>query len=156
MLILAMFSIIVWGCKQRLDYWNINYPAEVEYQIDLFKQYAPDKVRAKKLTIVLTGQGIRNADGTLCAGLASPKDRKIYLDTTSYYWKNAKTTLVLHELGHYVLDRRHHNNYFVHPAIPELELPVSVMNIEPDIKEEWMTDKIDLQHYYLNELFSYL
>ena len=71
----------------------------------------------KPLTIKLTGHGLRSKDGILCAGLSSPKKKTIYLDTTSSHWIKSKTSLTIHELGHYVLDRHHNERIFVHPLL---------------------------------------
>lgn len=141
------------GCKQNLDVWKIEYPAELEYQVSLFKQHAPPRQRARELTIVLTGHGIRTQDGMLCAGLSSKKDQKIYLDTTSTHWMFTRTALVLHELGHYVLDRKHNQRSFYHTSKPDLRIPESVMTTEPELKEEYIRDNQVIEDYYLNELF---
>ena len=152
-ILFVLISCSISGCKEQLDYWQLNYPAEVEYQVELFKQYAPPNIKAKKLTIVLTGHGLRSRDGLLCAGLSSERDRKIYLDTTSSHWLNAKTALVLHELGHYVLDREHNNQNFTHRSNPGQPIPVSVMTTTHNVREGLIIENIVLQQYYLNELF---
>ena len=141
------------GCKQNLDNWKIEYPAELEYQVSLFKQHAPPKQRAMELTIVLTGHGLTTQDGILSAGLSSKKDKRIYLDTTTTHWIHTRTAFVLHELGHYVLDRNHNQRSFYHPSNPELRIPESVMTILPEVKEEYIRDNQVLEDYYLNELF---
>lgn len=144
------------GCKQELDAWKIEYPAELEYQISLFKEHAPSGLRAREVTIVLTGPGIRTKDGVLCAGLSSPRKKRIYLDTTSMHWINTKTALVLHELGHYVLNRKHNQTLFYHPSNSALKIPETVMISQPYpyLKEEDIRENQVLQDYYLNELFN--
>ena len=137
-----------------MDTWNITYPAELEEEIMLFKEHAPPGLKAKPLTIVLTGHGLRSEDGNLCAGISSPKRKAIYLDTTSTHWIESKTSLTWHELGHYVLDRRHDERFFIHPLFPEITIPESVMTIEPEPTDQLLDEKPFLQEYYLNELFS--
>ena len=152
--LIILLTCLASSCKDRLDAWQINYPPGLEDQVKLFKEYAPPGTRARKLTIVLTGHGLRSEDGILCAGLSSPKNRKIYLDTTSSHWIHAKTALTLHELGHYVIGRRHNDRKFYHFSNPELRIPESVMTVQPDVDEDLICNNIELQNYYLNELFN--
>jgi hypothetical protein len=152
--LLSLLVIGIAGCKQKLDAWKIEYPAELEYQISLFKEHAPSGLRAREVTIVLTGPGVRSKDGVLCAGLSSPRNKRIYLDTTSMHWIKTRTALVLHELGHYVLDRKHNQTFFYHPSNSVLEIPESVMIPQPYLKEEYIRENQVLQDYYLNELFN--
>ena len=94
------------GCKSDIDNWDITYPTELEDIVNLFKEHAPEGIKVSKVKIVLTGNGIYDSSGTLCAGLSVPKENTIYLDTTSTHWKESRTALVWHELGHYVLERK--------------------------------------------------
>ena len=64
-----------------------------------------------------------------------------------------RTGLVLHELGHYVLNRQHNQQTFYHDSNPELKIPESVMTILPDLKEEYIRGNASLEEYYLQELF---
>lgn len=153
-ILFTLMVLIGASCGQKLDNWNITYPAELEMQVQLFKEHAPSHVRSRELTIVLTGHGLRSKNGLLCAGLSCPKEKTIYLDTTSTHWMFCKTAFTLHELGHYVLDRKHIERTFYHPSNPELLIPESVMTINPLIKEEMIVDNLKLQNYYLNELFN--
>ena len=66
----------------------------------------------------------------------------------------ARTALVLHELGHYVLERKHKEKFFVHPSIEELILPESVMTTQPEPMDEHLNSNLELRDYYLNELFN--
>jgi hypothetical protein len=111
------------------------------------------------LTIILTDHGIRDHHGALCAGLSMPKEKMIYLDTTSTHWKEAKTALTLHELGHYVLERHHDSQYIEHPlydthASYKFHIPRSIMTILPKVKEAYLLDDPFLRDYYMNELFN--
>lgn len=153
LVILLVTAIFIQACKQEIANWRINYPPELETQVKLFKEYAPPDLKVRKLTIVLTGNAIKNSNGLFCAGLSAPREKKIYLDTTSTHWLEYKTALLMHELGHYVLDRDHFNEFHTEllgvPTIPK-----SVMIIRPEVKEEYFMDRLDLRDYYMNELFN--
>ena len=70
-----------------MDNWNITYPAELEEAVNLFKESAPQDLKARRVTIVLTGHGIKDSKGNLSAGLSKPKERKINtnLELRDYY-----------------------------------------------------------------------
>lgn len=151
--ILFLTTLSTFACKQDIDNWRITYPPELETQIELFEEYAPPDLKAKKLTIVLTGNGIKDHHGSLCAGLSMPRKKKIYLDTTSEHWMKCKTALVLHELGHYVLEREHDDRWLPYEIFGQ-SIPWSVMTIEPVVKESYMVDNEIYRDYYMNELFN--
>ena len=135
----------------NLDEWPISYPPEVEEPVNLFLDYAPDWVEAKPLTIVLTGE--LRSNGRQVCGLASHKKKKIFLDTTSHAWKYSRNTLVLHELGHYVLKREHTQDT---TTLFETwkGFPVSLMHYQASKPSDWNLRRNELLDYYLEELFS--
>lgn len=146
--------VIMSGCKKNMDNWDINYPSELEYEVKLFKENAPKGLKAGRLSIILTGHGLSDIHGSLCAGLSKPKEHTIYLDTTSSHWAKSKTALVLHELGHYVLDRDHKEKFFVHQSLQNLIIPESVMTTQPEPEDETLDGNSEIVDYYLNELFN--
>lgn len=144
--------ISIQSCKKyELDEWPINYPKEVEKEVNLFIDNAPDWVVAKPLNIVLTNN--IKSGGIIVCGLSSHDKKAIYLDTTSYSWKNSRTTLVLHELGHYVLNREHKSDT---TTIFETwkGFPVSLMHPKTSKPTNWNLRREDLLNYYLHELFN--
>lgn len=150
--LVLIFLLTLTSCKKyTLDYWPVVYPPEVEYQINLFLDYAPPGIKTKPLTIILTDKIYYKGNRVL--GLTSISDKTIYLDTTSMSWKYSRTTLVLHELGHYVLNRDHLND-----TTTILDTwhgyPASFMYFETGKPSDWNLKRTDLLDYYMEELFS--
>lgn len=137
--------------KYDLEHWPVSYPPEVEYQMSLFIDNAPQGLEVKPLTIKLTKDLYLR--GTKVAGLCSHKDNTIYLDTTSTMWGQSRTALVLHELGHYALRRKHLND-----TVTILDtwngFPVSFMNQGGGKPSDWNLSREDLLEYYMEELFN--
>lgn len=155
-IILLLILLLSSSCERKLDYWWISYPPEVHEQIELFKEYAPDGTKSMKLTILLTGEIWRN--GVRAAGISSPTTQTIKLDTTSLMWKLSKTSLVLHELGHFVLFRVHTDGLLKEDIFgtkfSSKGFPVSLMNSYLLNPREYHWESPDMKEYYMNELFN--
>lgn len=148
----ALFALLFLSCCHTYDLeeWPINYPPEVEAPVNLFIDYAPEWVEAKPLTIVLTNE--LRSNGRKVCGLSSHRMNKILLDTTSHAWKYSKQTLVLHELGHYVLKREHtHDTTTIYDTWKGF--PISLMHYSVSKPSDWNLSNDELLNYYLDELF---
>jgi len=149
--VLLILSALCSCQKYDLEHWPVTYPPEVEYQMNLFIDNAPQGLEVKPLTIKLTSN--LYLQGTKVAGKSSHKDNTIYLDTTSAKWKQARTSLVMHELGHYVLRRQH-----LHDTTTILDTwqgyPISFMNWATGKPSDWNLKREDLLEFYMEELFN--
>jgi hypothetical protein len=151
---ILLTSLLFVSCKRyELDQWPLSYPKEVEEQVLLFIDYAPNWVKAKPLTIKLTDD-IRGKGKDVC-GLSSRDNKTIYIDTTSVSWESARTSLIMHELGHYVLDRGHLSDTTTLFDTWK-NFPVSFMHPYVGKPSDWNLKREELLEYYMNELFYLL
>jgi hypothetical protein len=151
-LIILFGLFILSSCKKYdLENWPVSYPKEVEEQMKLFLDYAPPGLRTKPLTIKLTSELF--VDGKKVSGICSYRKNIIYLDTASVLWHSARTRLVMHELGHFVLRREHLNDTTTIFGIWQ-GFPVSFMMLDCSHPSDWNLKRVDLLDYYMNELFT--
>lgn len=133
--------------------WDVTYPEEIEPQVKLFIENAPDNVRSPKLTIVLMGN-LPLQKGKTVAGYTSKKENTIYLDTLSSQWAQSRYAFVLHELGHFVLKRDHNDNLTTVLNV-YLDYPESIMNsFTPEPYDEELLRNDRLMEFYMDELFE--
>ncbi len=86
------------------------------------------------------------------AGLAVPDKRAILVDTTTLIWKLNPETLVFHELGHLLLNRRHDNAWFTRIGLDGDSIPKSLMH---ESRSYFYGEKhVILREYYIDELFD--
>jgi hypothetical protein len=104
LLLLTIIILVQFSCKTELDIGSIKHPKEIREEIVLFLSYAPENFKIKPIEIVLTAN-LHNRKGVQVSGLYIHRKRKVYLDTTSYYYRNMRIALIMHELGHAILDR---------------------------------------------------
>jgi hypothetical protein len=150
-LIVLLGLLTSFSCKKYdLENWSVSYPKEVEEQMNLFLDYAPQGIQAKQLTIKLTDELF--VDGKKVSGLCSGRKKTIYLDTTSMLWHSARTRLVMHELGHFVLRREHLNDTTT--ILKDWQgFPASFMMLNSSRPSDWNLQRVDLLDYYMQELF---
>ena len=72
----------------------------------------------------------------------------IEFDTTHWAWTSLKEKVVLHELGHYYLKRKHITGIIF---LEGQERPISIMVAGAQIYLDFVSE--DLREYYLDELF---
>ncbi len=145
----------------QFDEWDITYPPELEPQIQLWKEYAPDGLKYKRLTIQLTGE-VYASDGRKVAGRTIRRKHLIKLDTNSIEYKRARKMLVLHELAHYVLDRPHKDGLFTEgvwdasATRPQtrVNFPISLMVSRGGLPSDHDLNKPSILDYYMTELFN--
>lgn len=136
---------------ERIDRKSI-IPKEIQKQWEMFLDYAPSNVKARPFEVRLIDGPVLNSDGYPVSGLTKHKERLILIDTRSNAYKNARTHLILHELGHLILKREHTTSYTTIDD-SHYNMPHSVMNLQPIINEfKWQYPEVE--EYYMTELFD--
>ena len=104
LMLIALLFLVQFSCKTELDIGSIKHPEEIREEINLFLNNAPENVKIKPVEIILTAN-LYNRKGVQVSGLYVKRKHEVYLDTTSYYYRNMRIALIMHELGHAILDR---------------------------------------------------
>ncbi len=152
LILLTLMILVLFSCKTELDIGSIKHPEEIRGEIVLFLSYAPENIKIKPIEIILTAN-LHNKKGIQVSGLYIHRKHEVHLDTTSYYYRNMRIALIMHELGHAILDRDEET------AVREKDDPwypytISFMNLKSAtprdillIEEQELLDKL------MNELF---
>ena len=139
--------------SQDLINWHVTCPPELDKNVHYFVDYATkiDKnIKAKPLTIEFKSNIYH--DGTQVMGLTSHRKHTIYLDSTHADYKSLSTALLMHELGHYVLDRRHtYDKIDLYDTC--LPYPTSFMHYEMYKPSNYDLREYNLKEFYMSELF---
>lgn len=140
--IIALTALIMISCYSGMD-------DDYTYVDPLIRPYFDDFVRqatARGIEIDTFGAkvsfGAMNKEGR--QGYTSYRYSQVFIDSSSYKWKNYPESIVFHELGHLFLNREH-NNYRVNYN------PTSIMDSQEI--PEYMLGRPELRTYYLDELF---
>ena len=149
---LIAIILILASCKIDLNMNSIKHPDEIREEIILFLSYAPENIKIKPIEIILT-TNLQDRKGTQVSGLYIHRQHEVYLDTTSYYYRNMRIALIMHELGHAILDRDEVT------AIREKDDPwypytKSFMDLKSATPRDiLLNDKPELLEILMNELF---
>ncbi len=148
---LMVFALL--SCeKESQDEHLSNFPSEVQQELRNF--LTEGKNRGVKLDIrkihhiyLMSGPSLITIDGNgqSAIGYYSHSEKSIYLDTTSYEFKDMKEAMIFHELGHGLLKRDHKN---IHLPNGDLSSIMSGYGL-PD----FTYSNSFKRQYYLDELF---
>jgi len=162
MLTLFLLTVVI-SCQPRTqpepEPKQYSVPAEVEPYVQRFRDETQRRGQ-KPVTdnLIVAFGGTKGSDACGQCLLEMGKTPRITLSTDAYCWKNAseneRECLVLHELGHCLLNRGHRTNRFANGAY------VSLMN--PNDRAVYATcaypigndvcDRRPRRDYYLDEL----
>jgi hypothetical protein len=151
-ILLMLFPVLIVSCKTEMDMDSIIHPIEISSEISLFVSYAPSGIRIRPVEVILT-TNLYDRKGAKVSGLYVHRKQEIYLDTTSYYYKNTKIALVMHELGHAVLKRDEVTG--LRPKDdPWYPYTLSFMNLEAATPRDiLLNDRPELLEALMTELF---
>lgn len=150
-LLFLLIAVVFVSCKKESQDEHIDtFPEEVRDNVRAFLKAGSDrehKLDIRKIKHIYMSRHLKKIGGCDVDAYYSDEYKSIFIDTSTFDYKNNAEVIIFHELGHGLLNREHKNELFSDGVNP-----VSIMHISPtvEINGAWAFRK----PYYFDELFN--